>query len=204
MIRQAAAKSFNRITVDGDTSTNDAFIICATGCAGPHPEILAEPIDPDARTARAQLQAGFDRVASGLAERIVRDAEGATRFVVIRVAGGRTEAECRSVAYTLAESPLVKTALFAGDPNWGRLCMAIGRAGIDDLDPGRVNVALGDLKVVQDGMMAPGYEEAEAAEIMARPEVCVNVHLGRGHAVDTVWTSDLSYEYVRINAEYRT
>ena len=197
IVRSAAERSFNRITVDGDTSTNDAFLVGATAKAS-HPLIDGPGAHFDA------LLNGVSEVAADLAERIVRDAEGATKFVTVRVAGGATEAECLQVAYTVAESPLVKTALFAGDPNWGRFCMAIGRAGIAELDPSKVSLALGDVAVAEAGLLAKGYDEAAAAAVMAQPEFTIGIDLHRGPCQQSVWTSDLSYDYVRINAEYRT
>ena len=197
IVRSAAERSFNRITVDGDTSTNDAFLVAATGQAG-HPLIDGPGARFDA------LLEGVAELAAGLAERIVRDAEGASKFVTVQVTGGATEAECRQVAYTVAESPLVKTALFAGDPNWGRFCMAIGRAGIAELDPTRVSLKLGDVTVAEAGLVAEQYDEAAAAQVMAEPEFRVHIDLNRGPCEQSIWTSDLSYEYVRINAEYRT
>ena len=193
----AATRSFNRITVDGDTSTNDAFLVGATAKAN-HPLIDGPGTHFDA------LLDGVSELAAGLAERIVRDAEGATKFVTVQVAGGATEAECLQVAYTMAESPLVKTALFAGDPNWGRFCMAIGRAGISELDPAKVSLALDNVAVAEAGLLAKDYDEAAAAAVMAQPEFTVGIDLHRGPCEQSVWTSDLSYEYVRINAEYRT
>lgn len=189
--------SFSRITIDGDTSTNDSLVLLATG-AGPGPVS-----GPDDRRYRLLEDAATD-VALELAQAVVRDGEGATKFATIRVDGGASEDECLAVAFTIAESPLVKTALFAGDPNWGRFCMAIGRAGVPDLDPGRVALWLDDVAVAEGGMIAPSYTEALGAAVMAQNEFTVRVHLGRGEASATVWTSDLSYEYVRINAEYRT
>ena len=190
--------SFNRITVDGDTSTNDAFVLCATGQAD-HAQITGA-----ASAGFAALCAGVGQVAAQLAERIVRDAEGATKFVRVQVAGGVDDGECLKVAYALAESPLVKTALFAGDPNWGRFCMAIGRAGVAGLDPAGVSLDLDAVPVARRGLMAQGYDEAAAAAVMAQPEFAIRVDLGRGASEQTVLTSDLSYDYVRINAEYRT
>ncbi len=198
LVKEVADCSFNRITVDGDTSTNDSFIVCATGCAG------NAPVADAGSESYAELRNGLVSVAAELAQRIVRDGEGATRFVTVRVSGGQSAAECLQVAYTVAESPLVKTAIFAGDPNWGRFCMAIGRAGIADLDPSRVSVHLDEVVIAEGGLMAPRYEEAAAAEVMARDEFEVHIDLGRGSSEETVWTTDLSYEYVRINAEYRT
>ena len=161
IVRDAAERSFNRITVDGDTSTNDAFVVAATGQAG-HPRIDGPGARLDA------LRSGVSELAAGLAERIMRDAEGATKFVTVQVVGGATQAECLRVAYAVAESPLVKTALFAGDPNWGRFCMAIGRAGIPDLDPAKVSLALDDVAVAEAGLLAQGYDEAAAAAVMAK------------------------------------
>ena len=197
IVRSAAERSFNRITVDGDTSTNDAFLIGATAAAD-HPLIDGPGAHFDA------LLNGVSEIAAGLAERIVRDAEGATKFVTVQVAGGATQAECLQVAYAVAESPLVKTALFAGDPNWGRFCMAIGRAGITDLDAAKVSLTLDDVTVAEAGLLARDYDEAAAAAVMATPEFTVGINLHRGPCERSVWTSDLSYEYVRINAEYRT
>ena len=151
-----------------------------------------------------ELKGGLLAVAGALAERLVRDGEGATRFVTVCVRGGATEAECLKVAYTVAESPLVKTALFAGDPNWGRFCMAIGRAGIGGLDPGAVSLALDEVVIARAGLVADDYDEASAAQVMGRDEYTVDIDLGRGGCSETVWTTDLSYEYVRINAEYRS
>ena len=194
---QVANRTFNRVTVDGDTSTNDSFVVCATGQAGVAEIAGSGP-------ACEALKDGLLAVAGALAERLVRDGEGATRFVAVRVRGGATEAECLKVAYTVAESPLIKTALFAGDPNWGRFCMAIGRAGIPGLDPGAVSLALDDVVVARAGLVADGYDEAAAAAVMARPEYSIDIDLGRGACRETVWTTDLSYDYVRINAEYRS
>lgn len=193
-----AEHSFNRLTIDGDTSTNDAFVVVATGKAE-----LPVVTDISSR-AYSKLCAGLQPLVQELAIRTVRDGEGATKFVTVLVEGGRTERECLDVAYTVAHSPLVKTAIFAGDPNWGRFCMAIGRAGIPDLEPYRVALHLDDVCVATDGKIDPGYVEAKAAEVMALDEFTVRINLGRGTASARVWTSDLSYEYVKINAEYRT
>jgi glutamate N-acetyltransferase/amino-acid N-acetyltransferase len=198
LVRQVADASFNRITVDGDTSTNDAFVLAATGRAGNAP--IRGPQD----AGFGALADALCEVATTLAQWIVRDGEGATRFVAVRVEGGASVAECLQVAYTVAESPLIKTAIFAGDPNWGRFCMAIGRAGLEGLDTSRVDLYLDDVCVARGGLMADGYTEADGARVMARPEFQVLIRLGRGDAAETVWTTDLSYEYVRINAEYRT
>lgn len=193
-----AEHSFNRLTIDGDTSTNDAFVVVATGKA-------TLPVVTDINShAYSKLRDGLHPLVQELAIRTVRDGEGASKFVTVLVEGGRTERECLNVAYTVAHSPLVKTAIFAGDPNWGRFCMAIGRAGIANLDPYRVSLHLDDVCVATDGKIDTGYVESRAAEVMALDEFTVQIHLGRGTASTHVWTSDLSYEYVKINAEYRT
>jgi glutamate N-acetyltransferase/amino-acid N-acetyltransferase len=198
LTREVADGSFNRITVDGDTSTNDAFIVVATGQAQ-HVRIT------DPASSRAQvLKAGLLEVSRELAQGIVRDAEGATKFVTVHVGGGRDESECLQVAYSVAESPLVKTALFASDPNWGRLAMAIGRAGIPDLDSSRVDLYFDSVPVMAAGVMASGYSEDAGAEILALDEFTIRIELSRGEAQTVLWTSDLSYDYVRINSEYRT
>lgn len=195
---ELAERSFNRLTIDGDTSTNDAFVVVGTGTA-------SLPVITDVHSsAYADLREGLLPLVQELAIRTVRDGEGATKFVTVFVEGGKTERECLDVAYTVAHSPLIKTAIFAGDPNWGRFCMAIGRAGIGNLDPYRVSLHLDDVVVATDGKIDPSYEEKNAAEVMALDEFTVRIHLGRGAASAQVWTSDLSYEYVKINAEYRT
>ncbi|NBC22813.1 MAG: bifunctional glutamate N-acetyltransferase/amino-acid acetyltransferase ArgJ [Gammaproteobacteria bacterium] len=198
LVRQVADRSFNRITIDGDTSTNDAFVVCATGQAQ-HP-LIDGPADPGYEV----LAEALTGISQDLAQAIVRDGEGATRFVTVRVEGGANAEECLRVAYTVAESPLIKTAVFAGDPNWGRFCMAIGRSGIADLDTSGVNLYLDDVCVARGGLMADDYTEADGARVMAQPEFTVRIELGRGAAAETVWTTDLSYDYVKINAEYRT
>lgn len=198
LTRSVAGASFNRISVDGDTSTNDAFIVAATGHAG-NPRID----DPQSEAGR-ELCIALTEVARELAQAIVRDGEGATKFVTVMVTEGADEQDCLAVAYTIAGSPLVKTALFASDPNWGRLAMAIGRAPIDNLDASRVQVWFDDVQVMRDGLMDPQYTEAAGAGVLAQDEFTIRVALGRGAAEARVWTSDLSYEYVRINAEYRT
>ena len=198
IVREAADASFNRITVDGDTSTNDSFILIATGAAG-----NAE-VDSESHPGYVSLRDGIVAVARELAQRIIRDAEGATKFVTVEVNGGRTPAECLQVAYTVGQSPVIKTAMFASDPNWGRFCMAIGRAGVDGLDPDRVSLHLDDVCVARGGMIAPDYTEEAGARVMSQAEFVVRIDLGRGSARETIWTCDFSYEYVRINAEYRT
>jgi len=198
LVREVADASFNRITIDGDTSTNDSFILAATAAAG------GAQIDDPASSGYQLLRDALCSVATVLAQRIVRDGEGATKFVTLRVGGGVDEAECLQVAYTIAESPLVKTALFASDPNWGRFCMAIGRAGVRELDQSRVSVYLNELCIVHQGRAHPAYKEEDGARVMRNEELEIRVDLGRGDAATEIWTTDLSYEYVRINAEYRS
>ena len=193
-----AEVSFNRITIDGDTSTNDCFVVFGTGRNG------AALISDASSDAYSQLLEGLTPVARELAMRLVRDGEGATKFVTVRVRGGRTDRECLKVAYTIAHSPLVKTAIFAGDPNWGRICMAIGRAGIDGLDANLVSVRLDDQLIMSSGLAAPDYDEPSAAAVMSKAEFDMDVDLGRGSASAEVWTTDLSYEYIKVNAEYRS
>jgi len=198
LVRDASDASFNRITVDGDTSTNDSFIVIATGAAG------NEVVDSERHSGYAALRDGIRTVARELAQRIIRDAEGATKFVTVTVAGGENPAECLQVAYTVGHSPLIKTAMFASDPNWGRFCMAIGRAGIEDLQTERVALFLDDVCVARGGMIASEYTEQDGARVMSQDEFTVRIELGRGDSQETIWTCDFSYEYVRINAEYRT
>ena len=195
---QAVNGSFNRITVDGDTSTNDACVLVATGTSG------APVIDSTAHPAYPGLMETLHDVCRELAQAIVRDGEGAHRFVTVRVEGGASEAECLAVAYTVAHSPLVKTAFFAGDPNWGRILAAVGRAGISGLDIERVAIHLDEVCIVEAGARADGYTEEQGQAVMSREEVAVRIQLGRGEHQAVVWTTDLSYDYVRINAEYRT
>jgi len=199
LVREIADASFNRITVDGDTSTNDALMLLCSGAAAGSGGAW-QPGSAEFAALRAVLM----ELAADLAQRVVRDGEGATRFVTVRVEGGRNASECLAVAYSIAESPLVKTALFAGDPNWGRFCMAIGQAGVPELDPAGVALYFDDLCVARNGMLDAAYQEAAAAEILARSEYRITVDLGRGTAAETLWTTDLSYDYVRINAEYRS
>jgi len=194
MVQRVADRTFNCITVDGDTSTNDAFILAATG-RGP------------AATARRdllRLEAALTDVARHLAQAIVRDAEGATEFVTVEVALGRSVEECRRVAYAIAHSPLVKTAFFASDPNLGRILAAIGYAGVRGLDAGRVDLYIDGIRVARGGARDPHYREEEAVAAMRKPEFGVRAVLNRGKAQATVWTCDLSFGYVKINAEYRT
>lgn len=196
-LRNAVERSFNRITVDGDTSTNDACVLVATGASGAD-EISAA--HPDFAAFCAAVTAACER----LAQLIVRDAEGATKFVTVAVSGGRDSQECLQVAYTVAHSPLVKTALFASDPNWGRILAATGRAGLPELDVNTISIYLDDVCIVRDGGVAPDYCEADGQRVMDRDEILIDVRLGRGDACERIWTSDLSHEYVRINAEYRS
>ena len=193
----AVQQSFNRITVDGDTSTNDACVLAATA-ASPLPELQQGSADYDI------FCEAVTGVCIELAQAIVRDGEGATRFVTVVVEGGVDSAECLQVAYTIAHSPLVKTALFAGDPNWGRILAAVGRAGLSDLDLGAVEIYLDNVCIVREGARASDYTEAAGQQVMERDELTIRVRLGRGSSWEMVWTCDLSYDYVRINAEYRT
>ncbi|MGD2056514.1 MAG: bifunctional glutamate N-acetyltransferase/amino-acid acetyltransferase ArgJ [Gammaproteobacteria bacterium] len=196
-LRHAVAASFNRITVDGDTSTNDACVLAATGASGlPCISRGGEHYD--------QVTAAVTGVCEELAQAIVRDGEGATKFVTIRVENGATSEECLQVAYSIAHSPLVKTALFASDPNWGRILAAVGRAGLDSLDLEGVEIFLDEVCIVRQGERAAGYTEAAGQEVMDREAFTIRVVLGRGTATERIWTCDLSYDYVRINAEYRT
>ncbi|ARN74728.1 bifunctional glutamate N-acetyltransferase/amino-acid acetyltransferase ArgJ [Oceanicoccus sagamiensis] len=198
MINQAVNQSFNRITVDGDTSTNDACMLVATG------QSAAEPITDQQHPFYQTLQDAISSVFIELAQGLVRDGEGASKFVTVAVTGGQSEQECLKVAYTVAESPLVKTALFASDPNWGRLLAAIGRAGVENLDVDRVSVHLNDILIAENGCRATSYTEEQGSAAMEPEEIVIAINLDRGSASTTVWTSDLSHDYVRINAEYRT
>ena len=198
LAHELAEGSFNRVTVDGDTSTNDSFVIIATHQA------RHSPIESlDSADGRA-LKAAMLEIAQQLAQAIVRDGEGATKFITIRVEGGRPGQECRQVAYAIAHSPLVKTAFFASDPNLGRILAAVGYSGIDDLDQTLIDLYLDDVLVAQHGGRHPAYVEADGQRVMKQSEILVRIRLGRGDAVDTVWTCDLSYDYVKINADYRS
>ena len=194
----AADRSFNRITVDGDTSTNDALVLIATGRASV-PEIR----EAGSAEYRALLD-GITSVAAELAQAIIRDGEGATKFITISIEGGRKEEECRRVAYAIAHSPLVKTAFFASDPNLGRILAAVGKAGISDLAIDRVDLYLDDVLVVKNGGRHPAYQETDGQRVMKQAEITIRILLNRGAAAATVWTCDLSHDYVTINAEYRT
>lgn len=198
LVTTAADLSFNRITIDGDTSTNDSFVVVATGQAGNAPITSLDSGDG------AVLREAVVDVARRLAQAIVRDGEGATKFITVQVDGGRTDDECRQVAYAIAHSPLVKTAFFASDPNLGRILAAVGYAGIADLDQTRIDLFLDDVSVAVDGGRNPAYREEDGARVMKQAEITVRVDLKRGPATSTVWTCDLSYDYVKINADYRS
>ena len=195
---ELANGSFNCVTVDGDTSTNDSFVVIATNKAG------NIPISNWTSTDGAALKTAMLEVARHLAQAIVRDGEGATKFITIQVEGGQTSEECRKVAYTIAHSPLVKTAFFASDPNLGRILAAVGYAGIDDLDQTKIDLFLDDVNVATQGGRNPNYQESDGQRVMKQSEITVRVVLGRGQASETVWTCDLSYDYVKINADYRS
>ncbi|MBC5781914.1 bifunctional glutamate N-acetyltransferase/amino-acid acetyltransferase ArgJ [Ramlibacter sp. USB13] len=195
---ELAEGSFNRVTVDGDTSTNDSFVVVATNKAR-HP-VIGSLHTPAGRA----LKAAMLEVARLLAQAIVRDGEGATKFITVRVQGGRTADECRQVAYAIAHSPLVKTAFFASDPNLGRILAAVGYAGIEDLDQAGIELYLDDVHVATRGGRNPSYREEDGQRVMKQSEITVRVDLGRGTAADQVWTCDFSHEYVTINADYRS
>lgn len=197
MLKAISNVSFNRVTVDGDTSTNDSFVLIAAGTSGVN-------VDSAQAAGYAELYAAVREVAVFLAQALARDGEGATKFVTIDVSGGGTAEECLKVGKAIAHSPLIKTALFASDPNLGRLLAAIGYAGITDLDVNGVRLWLGSVLVAENGGRNPAYVEAEAAAIMKEAEITIRVDLGRGMANETVWTCDFSYDYVKINAEYRS
>jgi glutamate N-acetyltransferase/amino-acid N-acetyltransferase len=197
MIQDVVNQSFNCITVDGDTSTNDSLILIATGQAG-------NAVIDENSADYALIKAAITEVAIELAQAIVRDGEGATKFMTVRVEGGRDEAECRKVAYAISHSPLIKTAFFASDPNLGRILAAIGYAGVENLDVNALKLYLGDVLVAENGGRANAYKEEQGAAIMKEPEILVRVDLARGKAASTVWTCDFSYDYVKINADYRS
>jgi glutamate N-acetyltransferase/amino-acid N-acetyltransferase len=198
LAKELADGSFNRVTVDGDTSTNDSFVVIASNKAA-HPVI--ESLDS---AEGRQLKVAMLDVARKLAQAIVRDGEGATKFITIRVQGGKTAEECRQVAYAIAHSPLVKTAFYASDPNLGRILAAVGYAGIADLDQSRIDLFLDDVHVAVQGGRNPSYREEDGQRVMKQSEITVRVVLGRGQAEDTVWTCDFSHDYVTINADYRS
>jgi glutamate N-acetyltransferase/amino-acid N-acetyltransferase len=193
-LHTAVADSFNAITVDGDTSTNDACVVVATGRSG-------VVIDSEQRAAFTDA---LTQVCCELAQALIRDAEGASKFMTIEVTGGRDVAECRQVAYTVAHSPLVKTAFFAADPNWGRILAAVGRVGLADLDVSRVDINLDEVAIVRGGGLAADYTEQQGQAVMDRPEITVTIRLSRGDASARICTSDLSHDYVSINADYRS
>ncbi|MBS0338091.1 MAG: bifunctional glutamate N-acetyltransferase/amino-acid acetyltransferase ArgJ [Proteobacteria bacterium] len=197
LLQEVADESFNSITVDGDTSTNDSFMLVATGASG-------VKVDGKAAAGYAELRSAVREVSIQLAQAIIRDGEGATKFITVKVEGGRDRAECRKIGFAIAHSPLVKTAFFASDPNLGRILAAIGYAGVADLDTSRVDLYLGDVLVAAQGGRNPAYREDAGNAVMQQPEITVRVVLNRGTASATLWTCDFSFEYVKINAEYRT
>jgi len=198
LAHELAEGSFNRVTVDGDTSTNDSFVVIASNHAKHTPITSLDSADGQV------LRAAMMGIAQQLAQAIVRDGEGATKFITVCVEGGKTGDECRKVAYAIAHSPLVKTAFFASDPNLGRILAAVGYAGLDDLDQTHIDLYLDDVMVAKNGGRHPDYAEADGQRVMKQSEITVRVVLGRGTATDTVWTCDLSYDYVKINADYRS
>ena len=198
MLHNAVEQSFNRITVDGDTSTNDACVLMATGQAANNTIDNVDSADAQ------KLYQAIALISQQLAQAIIRDGEGATKFIEVQVVQGVDSEECRQVAYTIAHSPLVKTAFFASDPNWGRILAAVGRSEIRDFDLSKVSIYLGDVCIVSGGQPARDYTEKKGQQVMDRDEITIKVELGRGNAKDTVWTCDFSYDYVKINAEYRT
>lgn len=197
MIQDVVNQSFNCITVDGDTSTNDSLILMATGQAG-------NAVIDEKSADYALIKHAITEVAIELAQAIVRDGEGATKFMTVQVEGGRDVDECRKVAYAISHSPLIKTAFFASDPNLGRILAAIGYAGVENLDVSALKLYLGDVLVAENGGRATAYKEEQGAAIMKEPEILVRVDLARGNAATTVWTCDFSYDYVKINADYRS
>ncbi|PLY46945.1 bifunctional ornithine acetyltransferase/N-acetylglutamate synthase [Janthinobacterium sp. ROICE36] len=197
LVKQAADKSFNCITIDGDTSTNDSFMLVATGAGS----LVIDSIDTPHY---AELAAAVTELSTFLAQAIVRDGEGATKFMTVTVEDGRNVEECRKIAYSIAHSPLVKTAFFASDPNLGRILAAIGYAGVDDLDVGQLNLYLDDVWVAKNGGRNPDYQEQDGQRVMQQSEITIRVKLARGAATATLWTCDLSHDYVSINADYRS
>ena len=197
LVKQAADKSFNCITIDGDTSTNDSFMLVATGAGS----LVIDSIDSPHY---AELAAAVTELSTFLAQAIVRDGEGATKFMTVTVEDGRNVEECRKIAYSIAHSPLVKTAFFASDPNLGRILAAIGYAGVDDLDVGQLNLYLDDVWVAKNGGRNPDYQEQDGQRVMQQSEITIRVKLARGEAKATLWTCDLSHDYVSINADYRS
>lgn len=198
LMLDGANKSFNRITIDGDTSTNDCCMLIATGKAN-----LPEVTEASGALFEALKKAVFE-VCMEVAQAIVRDGEGATKFVTVQVNGGGNNQECLDVGYAVAHSPLIKTALFASDPNWGRILAAVGRAGVPELDVSLIDVYLDNVCIASKGGRSPSYTEDQGAKVMAQEEITIRIELGRGQCSETIWTTDLSHEYVKINAEYRT
>lgn len=198
IVKRVADKSYNRITLDGDTSTNDSFVVIATGKAKMEPITSADDPRIDAVTEALSV------VARHLAQSMIRDGEGATKFITVQVQGAKSEAEALQVCYAVAHSPLVKTAFFASDPNLGRILAAVGNSRVEDLDSSKVTLWLDDVLVAEHGGRAAGYREEDGVRVMAQPEITVRIDLGRGMASETVWTTDLSHEYVTINADYRS
>jgi glutamate N-acetyltransferase/amino-acid N-acetyltransferase len=198
MVREAGDRSFNCITVDGDTSTNDALMLIATGKS-----LLPEVKSSDTKACKA-LQSALTEVAIHLAQSIVRDGEGATKFITVRIEGGKNEAECKQIGYAIAHSPLVKTAFFASDPNLGRILAAIGYAGVDDLDVAKLKLYLDEVLVAENGGRAVSYREEDGQRVMQQSDITIRVALDRGAANATLWTCDFSYDYVKINASYRS
>ncbi|MDP5009191.1 MAG: bifunctional glutamate N-acetyltransferase/amino-acid acetyltransferase ArgJ [Glaciimonas sp.] len=197
MVKQAADQSFNCITIDGDTSTNDSFMLIATGAGALEVNSIDTP-------EYAELAAAVTALSQFLAQAIIRDGEGATKFITVTIEGGKDVEECRKIAYSIGHSPLVKTAFFASDPNLGRILAAIGYAGVDDLDVSKLDMYLDDVLVAKNGGRNPTYQEADGQRVMQQSEITVRVKLGRGDAAATIWTCDLSIEYVKINADYRS
>jgi len=197
MVKEVADKSFNCITIDGDTSTNDSFMLIATGA-------LDLGIKDADSTGYDQLMGAVTSLAQELAQKIVRDGEGATKFITVTVEQGKTVEECRKIAYSVAHSPLVKTAFYASDPNLGRILAAIGYSGVDDLDVTRLNLYLDDVLVAKNGGRNPAYSEEDGQRVMKQSEITVRISLARGDAAATIWTCDLSHDYVSINADYRS
>ncbi|MEJ2141724.1 MAG: bifunctional glutamate N-acetyltransferase/amino-acid acetyltransferase ArgJ [Gammaproteobacteria bacterium] len=195
-LKNAVARSFNRITVDGDTSTNDACILMATGQSGVEIKTGSNEYE--------LLVNAIQDICIDLARAMVKDGEGATKLINIVVEQGKSQQECLDVAYTVAHSPLVKTAFFACDPNWGRILAAVGRSGIEDLDLNNIEIYLDDVCIVENGGRSPSYTESQGQAVMDKPEITITIKLSRGDFTETVWTCDFSYDYVKINAEYRT
>jgi glutamate N-acetyltransferase/amino-acid N-acetyltransferase len=193
LLKESTNKSFNRITVDGDTSTNDSSMLTATGESGV--QVTQDSTD---------FIAALEKIYINLAQGLIRDAEGASKFVTVQVEEGANKEECLALAFTVAESPLVKTALFASDPNWGRILAAVGRSGIQDLDIEKITIYLGDVCIVENGAVSATYSEAAGQQVMDQEDITIRITLGRGNLTETVWTSDLSHDYVTINADYRT